>query len=345
MKKNIKNKNKIALITGSAGFIGYHMSLHLLNLGWSVVGVDNFNHYYYVNLKKKRHKLLLNNKNFVEFIGDINKENFIFDIVQKYKPNILIHFAAQAGVRYSLKNPTSYINSNILGTFRVLEAIKNFNLDHLLIASTSSVYGNSKNLPYTENNSTDHPISFYAATKKSIEAISHSYSHLYNIPTTIFRFFTVYGPWGRPDMALFKFVHAIINDKKIQLYNNGNMKRDFTYIDDLIESISRLIEVLPKDYTNELVNNNLDSKSNSAPWRTVNIGNSKIVEMKKFVKVIEKKLNKKAKVEYVSYHMGEVLQTHASSKLLNHLVGYEPRTLIENGVENFIKWYREYYKT
>ena len=336
-------KKKLVLITGSAGFVGFHMAKKLLQNGWSVIGVDNLNSYYDVNLKINRHKILKKNKNFKEFICSIEKNNNISEIILDYNPSIVIHMAAQAGVGYSIENPVSYMESNILGTFKIIEALKKNKIEHFLVASTSSVYGNSEKLPYFENDTTDFPISFYAASKKAVEVLTHSYSHLYNIPTTVFRFFTVYGPWGRPDMALFKFTDAIINNKPIKLFNNGNMKRDFTYIDDLIESIFRLIEVAPNNSNlkNKVVKK--DSLSKDGPWRVVNIGNSNMVCLKKFVHTLEKSLNKKAILQEVDYKLGEVLQTYSSSELLYNLVKFRPNTPLKHGIDKFIDWYKEYY--
>ena len=337
LKKNV-------IVTGSAGFIGFHMTKKLLSQGWNVIGIDNLNPYYDISLKLKRHEVLKKNTSFSEVIGNIEDDNIIKNAIKHSKPDIFIHLAAQAGVRYSLDNPETYIKSNLLGTFKVIESLREYKVKHFLAASTSSVYGNSPETPYNEKSNTDFPVSFYASTKKGMEVITHNYSHLYNIPTTIFRFFTVYGPWGRPDMALFKFTNAILKNEPIQIYNHGKMKRDFTYVDDLIESIYRLIQIPPEKKENTKVKIAHDLTSNFAPWRVVNIGNSKPIELLKFIETLELVLNKKAIKNYLPYQRGEVLQTWSDNGLLEKLIKFKPNTELLEGIKKFINWYYEFYK-
>jgi len=325
------------LVTGSAGFIGYHVSQKLLLNGFQVIGLDGFTNYYDVQLKEKRNQILEEFANFTCLRGMLNDTSVLDLIESKYKPQIIIHLAAQAGVRYSITNPDSYIESNIVGSHKINELSKNLNVDHLLIASTSSVYGINPNLPVKETDNSDFPISVYAATKKSTEVLSHSYSHIYNIPTTIFRFFTVYGPWGRPDMALFKFTKAIIENKTIDVYNHGEMSRDFTYIDDIVNSIYLLTKVSPK------INDKRDI-SNKTPFKIVNIGNSKSVSLMTFINSIEKKLNKKATINFMDMQTGDVQNTLSDTSLLKSLIKSTPNTPIEVGVNNFIDWYLEFYE-
>ena len=259
---------KNAFITGAAGFIGFHLVKKLLSNNWNVVGLDALTDYYDVNLKKDRDKILLKNKNYISYIGFLEDIDLLNKICEKHNPNIIIHLAAQAGVRYSINNPSSYVKSNLIGTFNILELSKKYLPDHLLIASTSSVYGNN-NLPFHENQKCDEPISFYAATKKSNEIMAHSYAHLFGIPTTIFRFFTVYGPWGRPDMALYKFTKKILSGEYIEIYNNGDMKRDFTNVKDLVEAVKLLIDVKPTNKNNRSSQIDGDSISESAPFLAI----------------------------------------------------------------------------
>ncbi len=328
------------LVTGSAGFIGFHLCKYLLKNNYQVYGVDSLTDYYDVNLKKKRLAILKKFKNFTDIFQDITNYDELNIIFEKYQPKYIVHLAAQAGVRYSMENPRSYLNSNIIGTFNILELINKYKPKHTLIASTSSVYGANTNMPFEESQKADTQLSFYAATKKSCEMISHSYSHLYNLPITNFRFFTVYGPWGRPDMALFKFVKGIKSDQPIDIYNNGNMKRDFTYIDDLIEAIVRLIKCVPE--INKKVGR-FDSLSPVAPWRVVNIGNSDVEELIEFINLIEKKLDKKAKRNYLPMQAGDVKETFANCQLLYDLTNFRPRTKIAEGIEKFCDWYEEFY--
>ncbi len=336
--------NKKVLITGCSGFVGFHISKLLLENNWEVVGIDALTTYYDVAYKKKRQDILKKFKNFSVYNKNIEEENFLNDIVEKYKPNIVLHLAAQAGVRHSLENPEAYLYSNLIGTYKVLEATKNNKIDHLLMASSSSVYGANEKLPFTENQKCDTPLSFYAATKKSNETMAHSYSHLYSIPITMFRFFTVYGPWGRPDMALFKFTQSILEDKKIQIFNNGVMERDFTYISDLVKGIVLLINKAPllKKFRTENISD--DSLSKVAPFRIVNIGNSKPVKLLNLIELLEKNLMKKAIKEFLPMQPGDVQKTWSSIKLINRLTNFKPEVSIEEGVSNFVNWYLNYIK-
>ncbi len=334
--------NKI-LITGSAGFIGFHLARHLLQKEYTILGLDGFTPYYDINLKKNRTKILEKFENFKNYnimLEDIESLTKIFD---HEKPNYVVHLAAQAGVRYSLEKPRSYLNSNLIGTFNVLEVSKKFNIKHLLIASTSSVYGDNEDIPFNENQKSDMPLSFYAATKKSNEVMAHSYSYSFNLPITAFRFFTVYGPWGRPDMALFKFTKLILSNKPIDVYNNGNMKRDFTYVEDLVKSIINLIPIVPnhRKKTDKLIPG--DSLSKVAPYRIINIGNSKTVDLMRFIEILEKILNKKAIIHFKKMQVGDVKETHSDSSLLEKLTKFRPNTDIKIGVKKFVDWYLDYY--
>ena len=336
-------KNKI-FITGSAGFIGFHLSKLLLDNDQIVHGFDNLSDYYDKTLKENRHKILEteHKNNFSKTIAALEDKNALETAIRDFKPEIIVHLAAQAGVRYSLEHPEAYIESNIVGTFNLLEIIKNINVNHFLMASTSSVYGSNSIMPFEENHKSDEQLTIYSATKKSNESMSHAYSYINRIPTTVFRFFTVYGPWGRPDMALFKFTKGIINDEPIDVYNNGDMFRDFTYVDDLVESIRLLINCIPSKNIDDSVE--FDSKSNSAPFRIVNIGNSEQVNLMDFINLIEKKLNKKAILNYMPMQTGDIKSTLADNKLLFNLTGYKPRVSVEEGVSNFVDWYIDHYE-
>ncbi len=334
---------KIALVTGASGFIGFHLSNYLLSYNWEVIGLDSMSDYYDVNLKKDRLKLLKKHSNYHNYKGFVQDEKILDKIYYNHKPTIIIHLAAQAGVRYSIKNPTSYVESNILGTFKILEIARKYKIEHLLMASTSSVYGSNKNYPFHENQKCDTPISFYAATKISNEAMAHSYSHLFEIPITMFRFFTVYGPWGRPDMALFKFTKNILLGEPIDVYNNGNMLRDFTYIDDLVKAIFLLISKVPSKHkkNKEILKN--DTISPVAPFRVVNIGNSKPINLLDFIRELENILGKVAKKNYLSMQDGDIQNTHSNIDMLRALTGFEPNTDVHKGISQFIKWYKSYY--
>ena len=299
--------------------------------------------YYDVELKKNRHKILKQNKRFFGYIGFIQDQKMLDKIYQKHKPNFLIHLAAQAGVRYSIDNPLSYADTNLLGTFHILEVARKYKPDHFLMASTSSVYGNNKKIPFNENHKTDTPISFYAATKKSNEVMAHSYSHLFEIPTTIFRFFTVYGPWGRPDMALFKFTKNILKGKPIEVHNHGYMKRDFTNVEDLVKAISLLIKVKPLTPEKRDLQIKIDSLSNTAPYRIINIGNSNSVNLLDYIKELENALGLKAIKKFIKVQDGELLETSGDIRLLYKLTGFTPQKKLKEGILEFVNWYKSYY--
>ncbi|PCI88906.1 MAG: UDP-glucuronate 5-epimerase [Hyphomicrobiales bacterium] len=331
------------LVTGSAGFIGYHLSKLLLKDGFKVIGYDGMSNYYDVKLKERRHQMLLQNQNFSCTIGQLEDFDKLNSLCDAEKPDIIVHLAAQAGVRYSLENPRAYIESNIIGTFNVMECAREFNVEHLLMASTSSVYGASEKMPYAETDKVDEPMTIYAATKKANEAMGHSYAHLWNLPTTMFRFFTVYGPWGRPDMALFKFTKGIIEGTPIDIYNHGEMYRDFTYVEDLVKGIRLLVDVAPvKPETISDIDQG-DSLSSVAPFRVVNIGNSDKVRLLDFIEAIEAEVGKPAVRNYMDMQKGDVPATWANAELLKKLTGYQPQTNIREGVKQFVKWYLEYY--
>lgn len=334
--------NKVAVVTGAAGFIGFHICKYLLKKGWRVIGIDNLNSYYDVSLKKNREKILKKNKNYRSINKNIEKPKLLLSIFKEETPDVVIHLGAQAGVRYSIKNPRAYFESNILSTFELLEASKYYPPKHMLLASTSSVYGVNKKMPFRETDKADHQVSFYAATKKTTENLAHSYSHLFKLPITMFRFFTVYGPWGRPDMAYFKFTDKIFRGLEIDVYNEGIMERDFTYIDDLSKAIYLLINVIP-DMNND-IKFKYDSLSHVAPFRIVNIGNSKPVKLLDFIKAIEINIQLKAKKNMLPMQIGDVYSTWACSKLLTELTGFQPKTNVNEGVKEFVKWFKQYYQ-
>ena len=340
-----KRKHKVALVTGAAGFIGFHISKRLLDDGWKVVGIDCLSDYYDISLKKHRESILLSNPLYFSIHEKVEEEKVLIDLFATEKPDLVIHLAAQAGVRYSIDNPRDYLESNIIGTFELLEAARAYPPQHMLLASTSSTYGANEDMPYKETHKADNQMSFYAATKKSTENMAHSYSHLFNLPITMFRFFTVYGPWGRPDMALFKFTKAILDNETIDIYNYGNMSRDFTFIDDLVNGMFLLIESIPTNSTQiEEKFTATESKSPVAPFRVVNIGNSKPEKLLDFIQAIENSLGLKAKKNFMPIQSGDVPATWADTSLLKNLTGYRPRTDLEKGVESFVQWYRNYYK-
>ena len=329
------------LITGSSGFIGFHLSKKLLDKGHRVYGYDSMNNYYDVRLKKARYNILKKYKNFSFTKNQLENKNSLEKVFKKFKPSIVIHLAAQAGVRYSIEKPRIYLDSNITGSYNIIEVSKKFNVKHLIMASSSSVYGANKKIPFKETDKTETQLSIYAATKKSNESMAHSYSNIWGIPITMLRFFTVYGPWGRPDMALFKFTKGILNNKKIDIYNNGKMYRDFTYIDDIVSGIQLLIKKVPSIKQAGKYKN--DSLSPVAPFRILNIGNTKKIYLLDFIKQIEKELRKKAIRNYMPLQQGDVKQTLSNTNLLKKLTGYNPKTNYKLGIKKFLKWYLNYY--
>ena len=333
---------KKILITGSAGFIGFSLAKKLLKKGYKILGYDSLNKYYDVKLKLSRNKILKTFKNYTFVKGDIEDQKKLNKHVLKFKPSIIIHLAAQAGVRYSLEVPRKYISSNIVGTFNIIELAHKLKTKHLLIASSSSVYGSNKSKSFKETDKTDTQMSIYAATKKSTESIAHSYSSLWKLPITMLRFFTVYGPWGRPDMAYFKFTKAILKNKKIDVYNKGKMYRDFTFIDDVAKSIELLLNKIPKNNSKNKIKN--DSISNVAPFRIVNLGNQKRIYLNNFIKTIENNLQKRAIKNYTSMQKGDVLSTLSDTKLLKKITKYNPKTSYKLGIKKFVEWFRDYYK-
>ena len=330
------------LITGTAGFIGFHLARLLLDNGFKVYGYDGMTEYYDINLKYARHNILLKNPNFAATEGMLEDNEKLNEIADKFQPDIIIHLAAQAGVRYSIENPRVYLDSNITATYNIIELAKKINIKHLLIASSSSVYGANKKLPFKEIDKTETQLSIYAATKKSTESIAHSYSSIWKIPTTMLRLFTVYGPWGRPDMALFKFTKGIINKKKIDIYNQGKMYRDFTYIDDIVDGIDALINKAPNLKQLGKIKN--DSLSPVAPFRILNIGNTHKVYLLDFINSLENELGKKALRNYMPMQKGDVIMTLSDTSLLKKITGYNPKTNYKIGIKKFIKWYLLYYK-
>lgn len=330
------------LVTGSAGFIGYHCCARLLAEGWRVIGLDALTDYYEVSLKEDRHARLAPLGDFVPEIGRVEDPGRMAELFAREKPDVVIHLAAQAGVRYSIENPRSYLESNIIGTFEILEAARAHPPRHLLLASTSSAYGANTEMPYRETDRADYQMSFYAATKKSTESMAHSYAHLFNVPTTMFRFFTVYGPWGRPDMALFKFTKAILQNRPIDVYNFGDMQRDFTYVDDLVEGIRLLMDAAPERPADGIVPEG-DSLSPVAPFRVVNIGNSEPVQLTDFIEAIEEATGLDATRNLMPMQPGDVPATWADATLMQTLTGYSPRTTVREGVAKFVAWYRDYY--
>lgn len=332
----------MVFITGSAGFIGFHLSRRLLQEGENIIGYDNVNDYYDVNLKEARLTILKKYKNFIFYKGNLENEEKLKKIMKENKIDIIIHLAAQAGVRYSLINPKAYLKSNLVGFLNILECCRHNEVKHLIFASSSSVYGANTKIPFSVHHNVDHPVSLYAATKKSNELMAHAYSSLYNIRCTGLRFFTVYGPWGRPDMALFLFTKAILNNETIKVFNYGKMMRDFTYIDDIIEGIIRLINKIPQVNT-KWDSSNPDPGTSYAPYKIYNIGNNQPVELLYFIEVLEKKLGRKAKKELLPMQQGDVKETYAEVNDLINDVGFRPNTTIEKGIGEFVRWYKEYY--
>jgi len=329
------------LVTGAAGFIGFHVSERLLQAGHQVVGIDNLNDYYDVNLKQARLDLL-QKPGFSFHKIDLADRTAMASLFADEKFDRVIHLAAQAGVRYSLENPHAYADANLIGHLNVLEGCRHNKVQHLLYASSSSVYGLNRKMPFSTEDSVDHPVSLYAATKKANELMSHTYAHLYGLPTTGLRFFTVYGPWGRPDMALFKFTKAMLEGKSIDVYNYGKMKRDFTYIDDIAEAIIRLQDVIPQADANWTVETG-SAASSSAPYRVYNIGNSSPVELMDYITALEEALGTEAEKNMMPVQPGDVLETSADTQPLQDVTGFKPETTVKDGVKNFVDWYRGFY--
>lgn len=323
------------LVTGAAGFIGFHLCQALLAQGKTVIGIDNLNDYYDPALKQARLKLLTAHEGFTFCTLDLVDHQALNDLFAQHRPTQVINLAAQAGVRYSLENPRAYVDSNLVGFLNVLEACRHYPVEHLIYASSSSVYGANKKIPFSTDDFVDHPVSLYAATKKSNELMAHSYSHLYAIPTTGLRFFTVYGPWGRPDMAYFLFTKAILAGNPIKVFNHGQMRRDFTYVDDVVEGIERLIPQPPTPTA--------DASGTTAPYRIFNIGNNQPVTLLNFIETLEACLGKTAEKEFLPMQPGDVPTTYADIDALNAAVGYAPSTPIEVGLSKFVDWYRQYY--
>lgn len=325
------DKSKTLLVTGAAGFIGFHLSQRLLEQGGTVIGFDNVNDYYDVSLKESRLAILERYENFTFIKGDLADKAAVEAIFEEYKPVIVVNLAAQAGVRYSIDNPQVYLESNIIGFFNILEACRHHEVEHLLFASSSSVYGNQEKTPFSTDDNVDHPISFYAATKKSNELMAYTYSHLYGIPATGLRFFTVYGPYGRPDMAYFKFTNKIFEGKPIQIYNDGDMYRDFTYVDDIVEGIEHMLNNPPK------------ANEQGDQYKVYNIGNNNPEKLMYFIEVLEQSIGKTAVKEYLPMQPGDVYQTYADVSELQKDFDFKPATSIEEGLGKFAKWYKEYY--
>lgn len=331
---------KRAFITGTAGFIGFHLADLLLREGWAVAGYDGLTDYYDIRLKQNRHARLREHPHFTATEAMLEDNAVLAEAVAAFAPDIIIHLAGQAGVRYSIENPRAYVDSNIVGTFNVMEAAREAQVAHLLMASTSSVYGANEVMPFEEGHKADQPMTIYAATKKATEAMGHSWAHIHGIPITMFRFFTVYGPWGRPDMALFKFTKGILEGTPIDIYNNGEMWRDFTYVADLVRGIRGLVDAVPGGVETAVEG---DTLSHAAPFRVVNIGNSQSVKLLDFVEAIEAEIGIDAVRNYMSIQPGDIHSTWADASLLQRLTGYHPQTPLREGVGHFVRWYREYY--
>ena len=331
------------VVTGSAGFIGSAVALKLLERGDNVIGIDNHNDYYDTKIKDVRLQRLTKYSNYKHYKVDLSDRKSLDEVFRNHRILKVVNLAAQAGVRYSIENPLAYINSNIVGFAHVLENCRHYKVEHLVYASTSSVYGANTKMPFSEHDNVNHPLSVYAASKKSNELMAHTYSHLYQLPTTALRFFTVYGPWGRPDMALFKFTKNILENKPIDVFNYGKHTRDLTYIDDIVEGVIKTLDN-PATSNLEWNSNQPDPATSKAPWRIYNIGNNKPVQLMDYIKALEKVLGKKAKINFLPLQQGDVLDTYANVENLNKKFNYKPSTSIHHGVLNFVKWYKNYYK-
>ena len=331
------------LVTGAAGFIGFSLCIKLLERANKVIGIDNHNDYYDPKIKEERLKKLTKYSNYEHYRLDISDKASLEKLFKDHKPNKVVNLAAQAGVRYSMENPLAYINSNIVGFANILENCRNYRVEHLVYASTSSVYGANKKMPFSEHDSVNHPLSVYAASKKSNELMAHTYSYLYQLPTTGLRFFTVYGPWGRPDMALFKFTRNILDEKPIDVFNYGKHTRDFTYIDDIVKGIISTLDS-PATINQDWNSNDPDPATSKAPWRIYNIGNNKPTQLMDYINVLEKTLDKKAKINFLPLQPGDVPDTYANVDNLQKKFEFKPATSVFDGVSNFVKWYKEYYK-
>jgi len=334
---------KRVLVTGTAGFIGYHLAEHLISEGFRVHGYDGMTDYYDVTLKQRRHQMLLQHARFAATEAMLEDEETLWRTAEAFRPHVIVHLAAQAGVRYSLENPRAYLHSNLIGTFNVMEVARRLGVQHLLMASTSSVYGANEDMPFSETEKADTQLTLYAATKKANESMGHSYAHLWDLPVTMFRFFTVYGPWGRPDMALFKFVDAILAGRRIDIYNHGEMYRDFTYVTDLVRAIRLLIDAVPVRPASVAEIEPGDSLSPAAPFRIVNIGNSEKIRLLDFIDAIEDELKIPAIRILLPMQLGDVPATWADTALLQRLTGYRPETGYREGIAQFVAWFRDYY--
>ncbi len=339
MDKNLK-KN---IVTGSVGFIGYSLCLKLLERGDNIIGIDNHNDYYDPKIKEARLQILKKYPNYRHYRADLSDKDSLDKIFEENNPYYVVNLAAQAGVRYSLENPLTYINSNIVGFAHLIENCHKHRVKHLVYASTSSVYGANTKMPFSEHDSVNHPLSVYAASKKSNELMAHAYSYLYNLPTTGVRFFTVYGPWGRPDMALFKFTNNILSEKSIDVFNNGKHTRDFTYIDDIVEGVIKILEN-PSKINFKWNSEQPDPATSKAPWRIYNIGNNRPVQLMNYIDALEKALGKKAKINFLPLQPGDVLDTFANVDNLKKKFSYKPKMSIQDGVAKFVKWYKNYYQ-
>ncbi|MGI0479640.1 NAD-dependent epimerase [Geminocystis sp. CENA526] len=333
---------KNILVTGSAGFVGFHLCQRLLSRGDRIIGIDNINSYYDVSLKEGRLNLLKNEDNFTFYKLDLSDRTGIEKLFQEHQFDVVVNLAAQAGVRYSLENPHAYIDSNLVGFTNILECCRHNQVKHLVFASSSSVYGSNTKIPFSTHDNVDHPVSLYAATKKANELMAHTYSHLYKLPCTGLRFFTVYGPWGRPDMAYFLFTKAILEKRPINVFNFGKMQRDFTYIDDIIEGVTRVIDRIPEPNPH-WSGQNPDPSTSNAPYKIYNIGNNQPVELIKFIETLEDCLGIKAEKNFLPMQPGDVPQTYADVNDLVQDVGFKPNTSIELGIQRFVEWYRSYY--